>query len=325
MKVLVTGGAGYIGSFMVKRLIEKGDEVIVFDSLERGRKEAVDSRARFVQRDLKSLATLEDLFCQEIIDAVVHFAGYISVEESMDHPDRYYWNNVVGSQNLFDVAIHIGKVNMFVFSSSAAVYGNPKTVPIPENHPKNPMSFYGKTKLAIEETLDHLHKEEGISFVCLRYFNAAGAAFDGSNGELHSPETHIIPNAIRAGLSSSEFILYGDDYSTPDGTCIRDYVHVTDLVEAHVLAIEKLRTKNGGFFYNVGTGEGHSNREIITMVEEVLGVKIRLKVAARRKGDPEILVADPTKIRSELGFLPKNSDLLTIVRTACDWHRRNSK
>lgn len=320
MRILVTGGAGYIGSFMTKRLIDGGHEVVVFDSLERGYRDAVDKRAALIQGDLKSAAICEDLFCKETIDAVMHFAGYISVEESMRNPQMYYQNNIVGSEHLFTAAINIGNVHTFIFSSSAAVYGNPKKIPIPENHSKDPTSFYGKTKLATEEMLLSLRKENPIDFACLRYFNAAGASHDASLGENHNPETHIIPLAIKAAFEHSEFSLYGQDYKTPDGTAIRDYIHVLDLVEAHVLALEKLRRDGGGVFYNVGTGKGYSNKDVVDMVKKVSGVGFKVKIVERRPGDAEVLIADPTKINQELGFSPKYSDLETIVESAWKWH-----
>ena len=325
MKILVTGGAGYIGSFMTKRLLDEGYGVVVFDSLERGHKEAVDTRAKFMQGDIKNLGTLEDLFCGETIDAVMHFAGYISVEESTKHPKRYYWNNTIGSENLLTAMMNIDKVDKFIFSSSAAVYGNPIKIPIPEDHPRNPTSPYGKTKLDTEEMLERFRKEVGISFVSLRYFNAAGASGDGSMGENHNPETHIIPLAIKAALNGEEFKLYGADYNTPDKTCIRDYIHVTDLVEAHILAINKLQKEKGGFFYNVGTGKGHSNREIIEVINRISGIDLKVKIEKKRPGDADSLIADPRKIEEELGFSPKHSDLETIVKTAWEWHKRNLK
>lgn len=323
MKILITGGAGYIGSFMTRSLLDRGYEVIVFDNLERGHKEAIDSRAKFIQGDIKNLASLEDLFCDEAIEAVMHFAAYISVEESEKYSSKYYQNNVVGSQNLFESAINIGNVRNIIFSSSAAVYGNPQKIPIPEDHPKNPTSEYGKNKLAMEQILESLRKEnQEVSFAALRYFNAAGAALDGSNGENHNPETHIIPLAIRAATEDSEFKLYGTDYNTSDRTCIRDYIHVLDLVEAHMLALEKIQKELGSYYYNVGTGNGYSNRQVLEMVKMVSGKTIKVREETRRMGDPEKLVADPTKIKSELGFEPKYSDLETIVQTAWKWHSR---
>lgn len=320
MKILVTGGAGYIGSFMVRALLEKGHQVVVFDSLERGYQDAVDKRAIFVRGDIKNKSELENLFNHEKFDAVMHFAGYISVEESTSEPQKYYENNVTGSKNLFESAINKGGVKKIIFSSSAAVYGSPQTIPIPEDHPKNPTSEYGKNKLAVEETLSSLRAENlEINFVSLRYFNAAGAAIDGSNGENHNPETHIIPLAIKAAMEDSEFNLFGINYKTPDGTCIRDYIHVLDLVEAHVLALERIIKQPGAYFYNVGTGIGYSNREVMSVVEEVSGKKIKTVEQPRRTGDSDQLVADPKKINEELGFSPKYSDLETIVRSAWLW------
>lgn len=326
MKILVTGGAGYIGSFMVRLLMNRGHEVVVFDNLERGHKQALDSKAKLIKGDIKNKSDLEQLFGSGKFDAVMHFAAYISVEESEKNPEVYYQNNVVGSQNLFESAINIGEVRNIIFSSSAAVYGNPQKIPIPEDHPKNPTSEYGENKLAMEEILESVKSQNHeVSFVALRYFNAAGAALDGSNGENHDPETHIIPLAMAAAISDSEFKLYGTDYNTPDGTCIRDYIHVLDLVEAHVLALEKIQKDPGGYYYNVGTGKGHSNREVIEMVREVSGRTIKVWEETRRAGDPDQLVADPTRIKTELGFSPKHSDLETIVKSAWLWHTRVSK
>jgi UDP-glucose 4-epimerase len=325
MKILVTGGAGYIGSFMTKALLDKGHDVIVFDSLERGYRDAVDKRAKFIQGDLKNPATLEALFSGENIDSVMHFAAYTSVEESTKDPQKYYQNNTKGSENLLTAMIETNKIDKFIFSSSAAVYGNPIKVPIPEDHPKNPINPYGKSKLEVEEMLINFQKKKGLSFVSLRYFNAAGGAFDGSMGENHNPETHIIPLAIKAALTNSEFNLYGTDYGTPDGTCIRDYIHVIDLVEAHILALDKLEKEKGGFFYNVGTGKGYSNKEVLNMVKKLSGIDFKVRIAKRRPGDPEVLVSDPAKIIRELGFKPQYSDLETIVKTAFDWHKKSSK
>lgn len=325
MKILVTGGAGYIGSFMVKSLLDRGEEVVVFDSLERGHGDAIDSRAKFIQGDIKNTSGLDSLFGSEKFDALMHFAAYISVEESQSNPSKYYENNVVGSQNLFETAINKGGLGNIIFSSSAAVYGNPQTIPIPEDHPKNPTSEYGENKLAMEEILNSLRKNYDVSFVALRYFNACGAALDGSSGENHIPETHIIPLAIRAAISGIDFKLYGTDYNTPDGTCVRDYIHVLDLVEAHVLALEKITKDPGAYYYNVGTGKGYSNKEVISMVEKVSGKKIKIVKESKRPGDANQLVADPLKIKFELGFHPKYSDLGTIIESAWKWHSRNSK
>jgi len=322
--ILVTGGAGYIGSFMVRALLDKGFNVTVIDSLERGHRDAIDRRANFIKGDIKDEDFLKEVFLNQKFDAILHFAGYISVEESARNPEKYEENNVLGSKRLFDAAINMGNVRNIIFSSTAAVYGNPEIIPIPEDHPKNPTSPYGRTKLKTEENLKQLRENNpDINFVCLRYFNAAGGALDGSMGENHSPETHIIPLAIRTALSNGTFRLYGTDYDTPDGTCIRDYIHVLDLVEAHILALKKLEEDGGGYFYNVGTGRGYSNREVIDMVKKISGADFKVEEESRRSGDADQLIADPSKIRSELGFETKYSDLKTIVESAYKWHVRN--
>jgi UDP-glucose 4-epimerase len=325
MKVLVTGGAGYIGSFMTKRLLDLGYEVVVFDSLERGYRGAVDQRSEFIQGNIKNDKDLEELFSGKTIDAVMHFAGYISVEESTKDPQMYMWNNTIGSENLLKAMINVGGVGKFIFSSTAAVYGNPIKIPIPEDHPKTPTSPYGESKLKVEDILKSYQEESGLNFVSLRYFNAAGAALDGSMGEAHDPETHIIPLAIKAALEESEFKLYGTDYNTPDKTCIRDYIHVIDLVEAHVLALNHLERVEGGFFYNVGVGRGYSNKEVLDMVKKVSGKDLKVKNENRRSGDTEVLIAEATRIQGELRFNPHYSDLETIVKSAWEWHSRNLK
>lgn len=324
MKILITGGAGYIGSFMTRLLLDREHEVIVIDNLERGHEEVVNKRAKFVKIDIKDKSLLDKFFKENKIDALMHFAGLISVEESNKNPDLYFQNNVLGSKNLFESAVSVGNVKKIIFSSTAAVYGNPMRIPIPEDHPKNPTSEYGKTKLQVERMLEFLREKDSfVSFVCLRYFNACGASLDGDLGENHIPETHIIPLAIRALLNDEEFSLFGTDYDTPDGTCIRDYIHVLDLIDAHVLVLNKLDEGSGGFYYNVGTGSGYSNRQVIEEIERVAGKRIRVVEKERRAGDANTLVADPTKIKNELGFIPKHSDLETIVKTAWQWHDRN--
>ncbi len=319
--ILVTGGAGYIGSFMVKSLLERGDSVVVFDNLQRGHRNAVDRRAEFVEGDILHEKDIQDIFKKHQFDAVLHFAGLISVEESSKKPEMYYENNVVGSQKLFSAALEIGNVKNFIFSSTAAVYGNPTKVPIPEDHPKNPTSPYGKSKLETEKNLQDLRERNNeVNYAILRYFNACGAAINGEIGESHDPETHIIPLAIRAAMQNKEFKLYGTDYDTKDGTCIRDYIHVLDLVEAHILALDKIMGDGGGYCYNVGTGEGFTNREVVEMVRRVSDKDIQIVEAERRAGDSSELVADVTKIKKELGFSPQYSDLSTIVASAWKWH-----
>lgn len=321
MKILITGGAGYIGSLMTKRLLDQNDEIVVADSLERGHKSAVDTRAILAVGNLRDKDFLDKLFNKHNFDAVIYFAGFISMGESMEKPFMYFDNNIMGALELLE-RMTKSNTRSFIFSSTAGVYGNPTQVPIPENHPKNPTNPYGESKSMVEDILKWYEKIFGINYVSLRYFNAAGAALDASLGEAHQPESHIIPNAMKAVLSNTEFLLYGDDYNTPDGTCIRDYIHVLDLVEAHVLALKKLQVEKGGFIYNAGTGKGFSNKEVLDMVKKVSGIEVRVRRDTRRLGDAEILVADVTKITNELGFSAKYSDLETIVKTAWEWHKR---
>ncbi|MGA2911270.1 MAG: UDP-glucose 4-epimerase GalE [Candidatus Levyibacteriota bacterium] len=320
MKILVTGGAGYIGSFMVKRLVEEGHAVTVADSLERGHKEVVDPKAKLFLGNLLNKAFVEELF-KDKFDAVIHFAGFISMGESMENPYLYFQNNVFTSLNLLEEMVKTGN-NNFIFSSSAGVYGNPEQVPIPETSKTLPTNPYGESKLMIEKIMSWYGKTKQISTVALRYFNAAGASLNGAMGENHTPESHIIPKVIKALMENKEFNLFGTDYQTKDGTCVRDYIHVLDLIETHILAIQKLQTNPGNYIYNVGTGVGFSNREIINMVEKISSQKVNVVNSPRRPGDADELVADPTKIKSELGFAPKYSDLETIVKTAWQWHNK---
>lgn len=321
-KILVTGGAGYIGSFMIRALFEKGHEVFIADDLERGQKESIDKRATFIQGSLLDKQFVSALFSKNLFEAVIHFAGFISMGESMENPDLYFENNVFGSLNLLE-EMRKKPVNKFIFSSTAGVYGNPVKIPIPEDHPKNPTNPYGESKLMVEKILHWYRECFGLNFVALRYFNASGASLDGSIGEKHNPETHLIPNAIKAAITNSELTLYGDNYNTPDGTCIRDYIHVIDLVEAHVLALSKLDREEGEFYYNVGTGIGHSNKQIIDMVKKITGIDLKVKIEDKRPGDANELIADVAKIKAELGFNPKYSDLETIIKTAYEWHKKS--
>lgn len=321
MKVLVTGGAGYIGSFMVKRLIDDGHEVVVADSLERGHELSLDKRAVFKKGNLQEKSFVAELFYQNNFDCVMHFAAFISVAESMEHPGLYFTNNVFTSISLLDEMKEHG-VKKFIFSSTGTVYGTPTANPVPETHTKNPENPYAESKLTVEKILHWYYVSHGIGSAVLRYFNASGAATDGSLGEDHDPETHLIPNAIKAALTNSEFNLYGDNYETRDGTCIRDYIHVLDLVEAHVLTVKKLDEKNDEYIYNVGTGRGVTNKEIVDMVKKISGRDFPVIIKDRRPGDVAETVADPTKIKNELGFEPRFSDLETIVQTAWEWHKK---
>src|SRR3990172_553845 len=270
MKILVTGGAGYIGSIMTKRLLERGDEVVVVDSLERGHRETVDPKAKLMIGNLLDKAFVSLAFQESRFDAVIHFSGYISMGESMENP-------------------------------------------------------YLESKLMVEKLMSWYQKTHGLNSVALRYFNASGASLDGKLGENHNPESHIIPNIMKAILAGESFKLFGTDYKTKDGTCVRDYIHVIDLVGAHVLAIDKLMKDKGMFSYNVGTGNGYSNREVIEMAKRISGKDFQVEESARRPGDADTLIADASKIKEELGFNPKYSDLETIVETAWEWHSRATK
>ena len=323
MNVLVTGGAGYIGSFMVKKLLERGDEVIVADSLKRGHKDKVDLRAKFYEGDLLDADFVEKIFSENKIDCVMHFAAYIAVGESMQKPGMYFKNNVISTIHLLD-SMQKYKVGRFVFSSTGTVYGSPEKLPTPEDHPKNPENPYSQSKLMVEQILHWYYTIHNIGYVILRYFNAAGGALDGSNGENHNPETHLIPNAIQAAISNTEFSLFGGDYDTRDGSAIRDYIHVLDLVDAHILTLEKLQEQNGEYIYNVGTGKGSTNKEVVEMVKKISGIDFPISTQDRREGDVAETVADISKIKSELSFSPKYSDLETIIKTAWQWHTKKS-
>lgn len=322
MKVLVTGGAGYIGGIMVKRLLDEGHTVTVADSLERGHKNVIDARATFIQGSLLDKAYIEKLFSSEKFDTVMHFAAYIAVGESMQEPGLYFTNNVSTTVALLD-AMKAKGISKFIFSSTGTVYGTPQVNPIPETHIKNPENPYSESKFMVERILHWYYTIHGIGSAVLRYFNASGAALDASMGERHDPETHLIPNAIKAALNNTPFTLFGDDYNTLDGTCIRDYIHVLDLIEAHILTLKRLEEQNGEFIYNVGTGKGSTNKEVLEMVKKVSGKDIQVIVKERRPGDVQETVADASKIKKELGFEPKYSDLETIIKTAWEWHKKS--
>lgn len=319
MKILVTGGAGYIGGFMVKKLLERGDEVVVVDSLERGNKETVDPRVTFIQGNLLDKNFVSDLFVTHTFDAVMHFAAYIAVNESVANPGVYFENNVMTTLNLLE-NMHKKNISNFIFSSTGTVYGKPQILPMPETHIKNPENPYAESKLMIEKVLHWYFEAYKLSYAVLRYFNAAGAALDGSLGENHNPETHLIPKAIEAALQNTEFHLYGNDYNTSDGSCVRDYIHVLDLVNAHVLTLEKLQQQPGEYTYNVGTGKGSTNKEVVEMVKKISARDFPVVMKERRPGDVEATVADVTKIQQELGFIPQYSDLETIITSAWKWH-----
>lgn len=319
MRILVTGGAGYIGSHTVKILLEKGYEPVIFDNLSSGHRELLPGGI-FIQADLREKEKIERVIREYSIEAVIHFASLIQVGESYDNPRLYYTHNLITTLNLLEAMLEAG-VRKFVFSSSAAVYGEPQFVPITEDHPVNPTNPYGQTKAFIEKILADYGRAHGLSYISLRYFNAAGADLDGRRGELHEPETHLIPNIMLHLLNKKPYFeLYGDDFPTPDGTAIRDYIHVLDLAEAHVLALRSMEDKPVQAVFNLGTGQGYSVREIISWVERITGKKVRLSLRPRRQGDVPILMASKEKATRELQWEPRYSDIETIIRTAWQWH-----
>lgn len=316
--ILVVGGAGYIGSHMCKRLREAGEAHVVFDNFEQGHRAALMGSPS-MQGDLRNPADLERAFAEHSIDVVMHFAAYISVGESVREPGKYWRNNTAGVLNLLEAMRGAG-VSKFVFSSTAAIFGEPEYVPIDEGHPKAPTSPYGQSKLAVEAMLGDYDMGHELKSVCLRYFNAAGASPDGELGEDHTPEEHLIPVAMQAALGRRAGLkLFGTDYPTPDGTCVRDYIHILDLAEAHLLAVKHLRSGGDSRRYNLGNGVGFSVREVIEMVERVSGLSIPCEEAPRRPGDPATLVAASDCIRADWGWSPKYPELETIVRHAWAW------
>lgn len=315
MRVFLTGGAGYIGSVTTELLLDKGHEVVVFDNLERGHREAVDRRARLVIGDLRDAAQVTRAMKRVRPDAVMHFAAYALVGESMTDPGKYFTNNVTGGVNLAQAMASVG-VGRIVFSSTCATYGYPERLPITEDTPQRPVNPYGESKLMYEKVLGWYERLHGIKPVFLRYFNACGATR--KFGEDHEPETHLIPNVIRVALGQQPAIrVFGTDYRTPDGTCIRDYIHIADLARAHILALEGSQV--GPF--NLGTGKGFSVREVIDVVRQVTGRPIREAVSPRRPGDPDTLVASAVRARKVLGWKPTHSDLTSIVESAWAWHK----
>ena len=325
MKVLVCGGAGYVGSHAVAELLETGHETVVFDNLEKGHKAAVLGEVKFVQGSLCDPAALDDVFAEHEIDAVMHFAAASLVGESVAQPDKYYNNNVIGSYHLLQAMRKAG-VDKIVFSSTAAVYGEPESVPITEDQRTIPTSPYGETKLAVEKMLGWYDRAYGIKSVCLRYFNVAGAHKSGQIGEDHRPETHLIPIILSVALGKRDCIqIFGSDYDTPDGTCIRDYIHVTDLADAHVLALNKLFEPGAeSKIYNLGYGHGFSNLEILEAARRVTGLPIPSEMGERRPGDPSILIASPEAVMRELGFSPKHDNLDEIIASAWMFHKNHS-
>jgi len=324
MKVLVTGGAGYIGSHTVKELLKKGYEVVVFDNFSTGRKELLVG-GELIEGDLMDKNSIEDALKRGNFGAVLHFASLIQVGESYADPRKYYTHNLLSSLNLLDAMLK-AKVKAFIFSSSAAVYGVPLKVPIPENHPLNPVNPYGQTKVFVEKILEDYQRAYGLKYISLRYFNAAGADPDGLLGEMHEPETHLIPNLLLFLLGEKKgFDLYGTNFPTEDGTAVRDYIHVTDLARAHVLALRKLLESSRSEFINLGTNTGYSVLEIIKKTEAITGKKVLYKERPKRKGDVPVLLASNEKAEKILGWKLSHSDIETIIQTAWNWHQKTVK
>ncbi len=317
MKVLVTGGAGYIGSVVAERLVAEGHEVVVLDNLDRGHREAVPSEAEFVLADLRDEAGLRRALASRRFDFVVHLAASSLVGESMENPGKYFANNLGGGVNLLEASVAAGAAG-FVFSSSAATYGDPAAVPISEDAPTLPTNPYGESKLLFERLSSWYSKLRGLRFVSLRYFNAAGAT--ATRGEDHEPETHLVPLVLRAAREDGVVRIFGDDYPTHDGTCVRDYIHIVDLAEAHLAAMRAMSRGVEGVF-NLGNGAGFSVKEVVAAAEEVTGKRIRTVVAPRRPGDPPSLVASSSKAREILGWNPTRGSLREIIASAWAWHR----
>ncbi len=324
MRVLVTGGAGYIGSQMVRQLVEKKIEVVVADSLENGHRAALAPQATCCVGNIGVEKFLRDLFSQFTFDAVMHFAGYIEMKESVENPGKYFRNNCSNTNLLLEAMVQ-ANVKRLVFSSSSGVYGNPERVPMPEDHPTMPTNPYGESKLMVERMLRWFDSCYGVRSISLRYFNASGATLDGKFGEDHPGESHIIPLAFRAALTGKRFEIFGEDYPTRDGTCIRDYIHVIDLCEAHLLALEALMSGHATSSYNVGIGRGYSVKEIVEAVRKASGTDLQVHFGPRRPGDASESVADSTRLRKEFGWTPRHSDLGTIVGSAWNWHSSHPK
>ncbi|WP_413488312.1 UDP-glucose 4-epimerase GalE [Carnobacterium divergens] len=320
MTILVLGGAGYIGSHGVDQLIEKGYQVVVVDNLQTGHKEAIHKDARFYQGDIRDKAFLQGIFKKEKIDGVLHFAANSLVGESMEQPLMYFNNNVYGTQIVLEVMEEFD-VKKIVFSSSAATYGEAKVMPIAESAPTNPTNPYGETKLMMEKMLKWCEEAYQMNYVALRYFNVAGAKINGQIGEDHTPETHLIPLVLQTALGQrAQLSIFGNDYDTPDGTCIRDYVHVQDLIAAHILALEYLEAGNSSNIFNLGSSTGFSVQEIVEAARKITGKEIPTKVEARRAGDPSTLVAASQKAQEMLGWKPEYTTMETIIESAWNWH-----
>ncbi|MBM5694635.1 UDP-glucose 4-epimerase GalE [Listeria seeligeri] len=320
MSIIVLGGAGYIGSHAVAELVNRGYNVVVVDNLKTGHKEAIHEKAKFYQGDIRDKDFLSSVFERETVDGVIHFAASSLVGESMEEPLQYLNNNVYGTQILLEVMEQFGVKNI-VFSSSAATYGEPERVPITESMPTNPESTYGDTKLIMEKMMKWCDKAYGMKYVALRYFNVAGAKSDGIIGEDHQPESHLVPIILQVALGQREKLaIYGDDYNTPDGTCIRDYVHVEDLIDAHIRSLEYLENGGESNIFNLGSSKGFSVQEILGAARSVTGKTIPAEVVARRAGDPGTLIAASDKARDVLGWETTYTDIKDIIATAWKWH-----
>jgi UDP-glucose 4-epimerase len=324
MRILVTGGAGYIGSHMVDLLLRKGHEVVVIDDLRTGHREAVPARVPWLKADVADQREVTAFMREHSVRTVLHFASLIQVGESMSAPRKYYTGNLAAGISLLESALDAG-VESFVLSSTAAVYGNPHSVPIDEEHPLDPINVYGETKLALEKMLASYARAYGLRFAALRYFNAAGADANAGLGERHEPESHLIPIVLEAALGSRPHVtVLGDDYPTPDGTCVRDYIHVCDLCEAHSAALAYLRAGGTSGAFNLGTGVGHSVNEVIRVAERVTRRAVRVVHGPRREGDPPVLVASPRRAEAAFGWRAHRSSLQRIVEDAWQWHARAS-
>ena len=319
MKIFVTGGAGYIGSICVEELLNAQYEVAVFDNLSEGHRAALDSRAEFVEGDLEDRTLLDQTLRRVRPEAVMHFAGSALVPESMTNPTKYFRNNVSNGINLLEACV-AADVRKIVFSSTCAIFGVPEQIPITEDASKNPMNPYGESKLMFEKVLHWYHKQHGLDYVCLRYFNASGAT--GEFGEHHRNETHLIPNVLKVALGQRSHVeMFGSDYPTPDGTCIRDYIHIVDLASAHILAVQFA----GSDVFNLGSGDGYSVKQVIETARKVTGHKIPVVEKPRRPGDPPKLVGDSTKIRKKLNWKPRFDSLEAIIASAWQWHRQHPR
>jgi|SRR5690625_1124157 len=320
MSVLVLGGAGYIGSHAVYQFIERDEKVVVVDNLQTGHEQAIHPKAKYYKGDLRDKEFLSSVFEQENISSVIHFAANSLVGESMEKPLLYYDNNVYGTQVLLETMAKYD-VKHIVFSSTAATYGEPENIPIKETEPTNPTSAYGETKLAMEKMMKWTEKAHGIKYVSLRYFNVAGARETGEIGEDHHPETHLIPIILQTALGQRENItIFGDDYDTPDGTCIRDYIHVEDLIEAHILALTYLQKGGKSDIFNLGSNQGFSVKQMIDTARQVTGKDIPAVIGKRRPGDPSILIASSKKARKVLGWEPTRTKVNKIIKDAWNWH-----